>query len=299
MSAAPLVLVADDDEDIRRLVALRLGQAGLRVALAANGDEALALAQSERPDLLLLDVSMPGRDGYAVCAALAELETTPPPVIFLTAHGHVAARVRGLEAGAVDYVTKPFDAHELLARVRAALRTKAERDELERAALLDRLTGLPNRRALDARLEEAVAAAVRFDRALACTLLDVDDFKRINDACGHAAGDAVLAEVASRLHAAARASDVVARYGGDEFVVVLDGAGRDAALRAAERLRRAVCEHEVPIPGGARVPVSISVGVALHEPGMTPATLCAAADLALYAAKREGKNTVALHSLAA
>jgi two-component system cell cycle response regulator len=299
------VLVADDDGEIRRLVAIHLGRAGYDVIEAADGFEALTLARRERPDLILLDVAMPVLDGLAVCREIEASGSGAPPVIFLTARGDVSARVSGLDAGATDYVVKPFAGAELIARVRSALRTKALTDALSVAATTDHVTGLLNRRQLDVRAGERIAIARR-GRALTCLLIDVDKFKEINDTYGHTAGDHVLREVARRVEEVTRASDVVARYGGDEFVVLLEETEIGAA-RSVERIHSALAEPPLELPDGHHGPegetpanasgvhVRVSVGVASWKLGMdVPEMLYAAADAALYEAKRLGGRTVLL-----
>jgi len=180
-----VVLVADDDSVTLAMVSAWLKGAGYEVIAASDGDDALALAREHDVDLLLLDVTMPGRDGYEICRAIqAESVAPPPPVIFLTAHSHTDARVAGLDAGAVDYIVKPFANEELVARVRAALRTKAAHDELVKTAARDGLTGLFNRRELDARATQGVALAQRHGRPFSCLLLDLDHFKQVNDTYG-------------------------------------------------------------------------------------------------------------------
>jgi two-component system cell cycle response regulator len=290
-----LVLVADDDGVTRAMVSSWLKRAGYRVIAAADGEQALELAREHGPDLLLVDVTMPGRDGYDVCRAIQAESVTPPPVIFLTAHAHTDARVAGLDAGAVDYVVKPFANEELVARVRAALRTKAVHDGLADRAARDALTGLFNRRELDARAEQAVALAQRHARPLSCLLLDIDHFKQVNDSYGHAAGDAVLRDVAQRLHDACRISDIVARYGGEEFVVLLPETDGDAAVAAADKLRALLADTPVEA-GTTSIPIRASIGAAAWHPGMrSPSDLYAAADEALYRAKELGRDRTELY----
>jgi diguanylate cyclase (GGDEF)-like protein len=290
----PLVLVADDDPVMRAVVHAWLTQAEYEVILAEDGDAALALAIEHDPDLLLIDVSMPGLDGFEVCRALLKAVPTPPPVIFLTAHGDTQSRVAGLDAGAVDYVVKPLVCDELVARVRAALRTKAVRDDLIKHAGLDPLTGVLNRRELDARARVAIAHAERYDRALTCAMLDIDHFKAINDRYGHAAGDAVLREAATRISESCRASDTIGRYGGEEFVVLLPETRVEDAAVLAERLRCRFDDHGLTFEG-TTVHVTVSIGVAPWEPGVTvPASLYSAADRALYTAKDLGRNRIEL-----
>jgi diguanylate cyclase (GGDEF)-like protein len=292
----PLVLVADDDPDIRELVAMRLRAAGYDVVTARDGEEALSRAFEERPDLLLLDISMPGLDGLEVCRRIQRDGPTAPPVIFLTARAHPAGAVEGLEAGATDYVTKPFRPAELLARVNSALRAKAIRDAFAFAATTDDLTGILNRRGLDVRAEETVELARRYHRPLACLMIDVDHFKRVNDEHGHAAGDAVLRQIADRLRMTTRISDIVARYGGEEFVVVLPETAEDNAVVAAEKIRSEISSTPMELPGTAgRLGVNVSIGVAeWAEPMVDALGLFAAADRALYQAKRLGRDRVAV-----
>jgi two-component system cell cycle response regulator len=284
-----LVLVADDEEDIRTLVTLRLQRAGYEVIEAKDGEEALRLAAERKPDLLVLDVSMPGRSGTAVTRELQEQGPAAPPVILLTAHGHTSARIEGLESGAVDYIVKPFDPAELTARVRAALRMKASRDAL---AGTDALTGLLNRRGLDARAAEAVALAQRHGRPLACLMLDLDHFKRVNDTHGHAAGDAVLQETAARLIGVSRVSDVVGRYGGEEFTLLLPETELDGAAATGEKVREGIAQRPFAVEN-SEIEVRVSVGVAVWNHDMTAAhDLFAAADRALYRAKKLGRDRV-------
>jgi two-component system, cell cycle response regulator len=299
------ILIVDDEPDIRHLLARLLKGGGYNVSMAGSGDEALAAVQAEIPDLVLLDVSMPGMDGFAVCHELQKLGPSMPAVIFLSAFGASDARVTGLDAGAVDYVVKPFDPSEVRARVRAALRSKAMRDALALQASTDGLTGLMNRRTLDERLSEAFAVARRYGRPLSVLMVDIDHFKAVNDTYGHAAGDAVLREVASRIKAQARLADTVARYGGEEIMVLLPETDLEGAKALGERVRAAVAAAPVqawtsgaPSVGGEAdeatpVPVRVSVGVATLSAGMEgPEALMSAADAGLYAAKRAGRNRV-------
>lgn len=292
MNGEGLVLVVEDDDDIRLLLQRRLGAAGLRVLTAATGADAVALASEHSPDVLLLDVGLPDGDGFAVCQRV--LAAGPAPaVVFLTARDAVSDRVAGLEAGAVDYVSKPFDAAELVARVHVALRTKLRADDLARRAVTDPLTGLLNRDGLAQRAAEQVALARR-GHSFAAVMLDVDHFKRLNDEHGHAAGDAVLREVARRILLSVRASDVVFRYGGEEFLVLLPETGPEGTRAAAAKLLDAV--SGMPVAAGELLlPVTISAGVACWTEEMQTADeLLAAADAALYQAKRDGRARAAV-----
>jgi two-component system, cell cycle response regulator len=291
-----LVLVADDDGVTRAIVSSWLKRAGYAVIAASDGEQALQLARDQHPDLLLVDVTMPGRDGYDVCRAIQAESTTPPPVIFLTAHTNTDARVAGLDAGAVDYIVKPFANEELVARVRAALRTKATHDGLAERAARDGLTGVFNRRELDARTTQGVALAHRHSRPYSCLLLDIDHFKQVNDTYGHAAGDTVLREAAQRICNASRVSDVVGRYGGEEFVVLLPETTGVAAVVAADKMRALLSATPV-VAGTTSIPIRASIGVAAWGEAMrAPSDLYAAADEALYRAKELGRDRTELHT---
>ena len=291
------ILVADDDPDILTMVSTLLSREGYGVIPATNGVEALTLARSALPDLLVLDIAMPGMDGYSVCREVRASGPEAPPVIFLTARVETQDRVVGLDAGAVDYIVKPFSAAELRARVRAALRTKRDTDRLLVAAATDPLTGLLNRSQLGPRVAELVATSRRTSRPLACLMVDLDFFKTVNDTYGHQAGDAVLVEVARRLGDSKRASDVLLRYGGEEFLALLPETDLDGALVVAEKFREAVAGQPVVFRSEAHGPIEISVrasvGVSWLDEGMYDAALLvAAADDALYRAKERGRNRV-------
>ena len=324
MASAGRILIADDDPDIRELICRVLELAGYDVSAVGTGTEVLEAMPTVRPDLLVLDVSMPGATGYDVCRQVQAAGPSAPPVIFLTAYGSTNDRVTGLDLGAVDYMVKPFEPAELTARVRAALRQKAARDALAAEAATDGLTGLLNRRELDARATELIALARRHARPLCCLMVDVDHFKRINDTYGHAAGDEALRHVARRLREGSRASDIVGRYGGEEFVLLLPETDLRGAVAVGEKLRAGIAATPVRITepgstaaaigaGGNRtgnktssetrggtgntmsIPVQVSVGVAAREPVMMdPEALYAAADEALYQAKQQGRNRVAV-----
>ncbi len=294
MQNAPLILVADDDADIRLLVTMRLERAGYRVVSAQNGEEALQLAAEHDPDLLVLDVSMPVLNGHDLCIALTADNPAPPPVIFLSGRTMPQDRVLGLEAGAVDYMTKPFDAKELVARVSIALRTGRRMASLAHDASVDRLTGLLNRAQLDDQLAEAVARAAQLGSHLGCILLDLDHFKSINDRFGHRTGDDVLREVAARLRRNLRSADALFRYGGEEFCVLTENGDGPGTVFVAEKLIAVLAAE--PING---LELTASAGVAIFTPSAGgPAELLEAADTALYEAKNAGRARVVLSATA-
>jgi two-component system, cell cycle response regulator len=291
------VLVIDDAEDIHDLVEVRLRDEQVEVRHAFDAESGLAAARHERPDLVLLDLDLPGRTGLEVCRELmADPSLAATPVIVLTGTATIESKVQAFEAGAIDYVTKPFDAVELKARVRSALRTKRYHDLLATRAQLDGLTGLWNRAFFDARLAEDVATGARYGREVALLLVDIDHFKAVNDRCGHPFGDAVLRQVADAIAGCLRTGDVACRYGGEEFGLILREADPGGATAAAERVRATVAGL-VLTHGGVRVRVTVSVGhattarLALAGP-VTPQALLEAADRGLYLAKRAGRDRV-------
>ncbi|HTE63238.1 MAG TPA: diguanylate cyclase [Solirubrobacteraceae bacterium] len=278
----PYVLVVEASDAVREPLERRLAERGHRVEAAA------APAGERRPDAIVLGLG-------ALDALRGRDELAAVPLIVL-AHDRDAL-LDALQRGAHDGVVAPFDVAELEARVLAALRVTARHDGLVEAnlrlaeqALTDDLTGLANRRHGERQLEREVALAVRKGHDLGVLRVDVDHFKAINDVHGHQAGDRVLAEVARRLSDAVRGGDLLARWGGDEFVAILPATERAGVLRAAERLRASVASQPVRVNAAAE-PVTISVGWA-HWAGDTPGDLLARADRALYAAKDAGRDTV-------
>ena len=286
------ILLIDDSADALAVAKARLAHEGHDILCAGGGTEGLEAAGRENPDLVLLDVDMPDMTGFEVCRRLKEdAATCSIPVIFLSGSGGTEDRVKGLDLGAVDFVTKPFDAFELRARVRAALRTKHLQDLLRQYALIDPLTELPNRRALDECLQQEWARLLRHGGHLSAIMADLDHFKKINDQFGHPAGDEVLRQVAQRLSGGCRKSDTPSRYGGEEFVVVAPETAADAAAELADRLRMSICSHPLQVHGKA-LGITASFGVAGHEGLQGPEEMVQAADRALYRAKAAGRNCV-------
>jgi len=289
------VLVIDDSDEIHKLVIARLRPEGLEVIGEFDGERGIERAVADQPDVILLDIGLPNVDGFEVCRRLKEHPSTRNiPIIFLTGTTDTESKVRGLDLGAVDYVTKPFDQVELRARVRAALRTKRLQDILEQQSFLDGLTGLWNRSYLDRRLESELNVARRYGRPLTLVLADVDHFKRVNDSLGHLFGDIVLQGIAEGLRAYARRSDIVARYGGEEFAILLTDTNLRSAVHVSERLRMSA-ENRHFEARSEIVSVTASFGVACSEEigaVLTPEELIRAADVALYASKDAGRNCV-------
>ncbi len=294
------VLVADDSMVVRAVVRETLEAQGYRVLEATDGDAALRSCQEGAPDVVVLSLEMPRRSGFEVLAALKhDPALADLPVVFLTGREGVRDVVRALELGAHDYLRKPFEGPELIARVGAAARVKRLQDELrrrnqelDRMSRIDALTGLANRRHLEERLIEFSANARRHAIPMGLAIVDVDHFKAVNDTYGHPVGDAVLVEVARRLATVVREGDVVGRWGGEEFLVIAPHSPAGGVARLGERLRAAVAEspvtYEVDAPP---VPVTISVGCAFTLDEPSPVVL-ERADRALYEAKRTGRDRV-------
>jgi two-component system cell cycle response regulator len=288
------VLIVDDSPDALALARVRLGREGLDLVYAGGGKAGLAMAKSERPDLILLDIDMPDMSGFDVCIALkADSELSMIPVIFLSGSGGPEDKVKGLELGAVDYVTKPFDAFELRARVNAALRTKRMQDLLIERANVDPLTGLANRRGLMERLEQEWARVQRRGGALSFIMGDIDHFKEVNDAHGHEVGDRTLREVARAIAGQCRKTDLPCRYGGEEFAIVVPDESASGAAELAERCRQAVEAVRVSV-GLEAVRTTASFGAADATGADSPGAMIQHSDEAMYRAKNAGRNRVAV-----
>ena len=288
------VLVVEDSDASRRLLGHTLLLEAEQILEASDGPQGLKLARECLPELILLDLNLPGWDGYETLRRLKDdPETRRIPVIFLTAEANPTAKAKGLDMGAVDYVSKPFDPVELRARVRAAVRIKRAQDLLEQKAHRDGLTGLGNRHALEERLASDWVQSQRRGSPLAILMADLDRFKAVNDRLGHAAGDAILQGTALALQTAVRGCDFVARYGGEEFVVVAPDCDVTGAIAIAERFRRALNLMGEPYNPGA-LSLTSSVGVAGSEDPtiVRPEDLLLEADAALYRAKANGRDAV-------
>lgn len=288
----PTVLVVDDDR-LNRTALAELLQEDHRILLARDGESALNQLRTTPVDLVLLDVSMPGMDGFEVLARLrADEQTASIPVIFITGKTEEAEEERGLLMGASDYVNKPIRGAVVRARVRSHLILSRQRQELESYARQDGLTGLSNRRALDEAVTRAITNAQRSGESLGIGIFDVDCFKQYNDHYGHAAGDDVLRRVAQCLSVVARRKgDMIARYGGEEFALLMPGSGDFAAILELARasVEAAAIPHEKS-SAGPIVTVS-GGGIQVHvTTDTTPRALFEAADRMLYEAKAKGRN---------
>ncbi len=292
----PIVLTIEDDAAIRALIGGVLG-AECDMRAAGTGAEALQVALEARPDLILLDVGLPDTDGFTLCRSLKQNAVLSDiPVVFLTSRTSTTDEVDGLEAGGIDYITKPITPAILRARVRNHIELKRSRDALARMARLDGLTGVANRRTFDDLLLREWRRQARTRQMLSVIMMDVDHFKRFNDTYGHGAGDECLKQVTRAAEGALqRPADIVARYGGEEFVALLPDTDIDGALAVAEGIRAAVVTIGIPHSGSkaaSHVTVSLGGACTVPETDVEPSMLLEAADTQLYAAKREGRNRV-------
>lgn len=279
----PLVLVVDDDPDVRALAQFQLA-GGYDVLQAENGPRCIELAIEHRPDVILLDMMMPGMSGAEALNALSANETTKDiPVIFLSGLTGVDDRVKGLDGGAVDYIPKPVQSRELVARVGAAARTRARHQALVAQLGVDGATGLGDRGSFNERLAHEVARSERSYAPLSLVLIDIDDMGTINEISGNAAGTEVIRNVAAIILGLFRSSDGVYRLGGDDFAAVLPDTDVATAFLAAERCRRAV--RDLSVEGR---PVTVSIGVAEFAPGRKPEELVAKTQIALFRAQESG-----------
>ncbi|MEA2568599.1 MAG: hypothetical protein QOI24_600 [Acidobacteriota bacterium] len=295
------VAIVDDDAAIRRLVRLFLQRAGYEMLECTTGEEARLRLAAETWDLAILDRRLPDLDGVLLCH---ELKSNPDfrarYIIMLTGETEQEDKIEGLELGADDYITKPFQYPELMARIRAGKRIVDLQKELmetnrrlELLSITDGLTKLNNHRHFQDELLRAFEESARYQRPLSLAMIDIDFFKKINDAHGHAVGDDVLKAVSSLFRESVRSTDLVARYGGEEFAVMMPETELDDAITFAEKIRSLVEEKAIETQIGP-VPATVSIGVASvpFTRVRGPKELIVAADKALYRAKKAGRNQV-------
>jgi diguanylate cyclase (GGDEF)-like protein len=311
------ILIVDDNPINLDLLSGMLLDRGYRVRVATNGRRALSAARSAVPDLVMLDINMPEMDGYDVCRHIKQDDLTRDiPVIFISALDNALDKVKAFQTGGADYVTKPFQFEEVLARIEIQLKISRLQREMERKnaeleqsmlqleranrmlralSYLDGLTGIANRRHFEESLDQEWRRAARTGSPLSLLMVDIDHFKALNDARGHQYGDDCLRQVATALSdALKRAGDLATRYGGEEFAVVLPATELDGARAIAEEIRARVEELAIGREAGSSAVVTVSVGAAtaLASEGVPPSDLIDAADRALYQAKNEGRNRV-------
>lgn len=303
------ILVVDDDPGTAAILRAGFGGRPYDIVEARDGEEGCRLAESLLPDVVIMDVEMPVMDGLEATRRIKRGPRTEGlPVVVLTARRLISDKVQGLDAGADHYITKPFEFVELDAMVRGAFRQRdaaaayqskigafrGQNRQLEELLVVDEKTGLANYRAFKRRLADEWARAARYGASLSVVMFDLDDFKKINDTWGHPAGDRVLGEFAMLLGGGARSTDLAARFGGEEFAMILPHTENAMAMRVAERIRTSVqefvfCEPEHPL----RATVSVGVATYPSDPSIDSAeALVRSADRALYRAKDGGKNRV-------
>ncbi len=309
-SLPPLqILVVDDQAAVRQVLAAQLQSAGHQVLEAEGAEQALQLFGTMRPDLVLLDVEMPGRDGYWVASQMRAAEAGGwTPIIFISSRDHDQDLWLGIESGGDDYLVRPVSATVLQAKLRAMQRLRRIQSrlielsdelrqanaQLSRLSHEDALTGLPNRRAFDARLQQEIASARREQQPLTVVLCDIDYFKPYNDSLGHLDGDECLRRVAALLQQTCRRPrDCAARYGGEEFALILPGTPRSGAMTFARAVLRTLQQQAPSHPAspiGPRVTISGGITSCTPDESTTVEGLLRRADEALYAAKTRGRN---------
>lgn len=303
MAKAKILLVEDNKTQADVLKEF-LEKDGYEVLWAENGMSAIKRAKTEQTDLILLDVILPDIDGNEVCRWLKlSMDTQSIPIIMLTEKRSTSDKISGLEAGANDYLPKPFEASELNARIYAQLRSKSQQDELkqknihlenmlarvETIAIVDSLTGLFNRRRFDSLIANEYKRAERYQTPLSCMMIDIDHFQKVNDTNGHQRGDLVLKEIAQLIQVSVRGVDTVARWGGEVFVVLSPNTAKENAKPVAMRILKTVSHHAFT---GLEQQITVSIGISgLPDPAIdSEKKLVNTADLALYEAKKKGRN---------
>lgn len=310
MAQPPRILVVDDNP--QNLDVLIKGLESYRISVAVDGEEALELAEKTEPDIILMDVMMPGMDGFEACARLKRGPAQDVPVIFMTALSDTENKLKGFRAGGVDYVTKPFQLEEVLARVSAHVTIRRQRQDLlrrneelrhknelimdqarrlEEMAVTDPLTKLPNRRGFLNAAEKEHTRALRSGSPLCVLMGDIDHFKKFNDTWGHDCGDMVLVGVADLLNSCMRTYDLAARWGGEEFIILLPGTALDGGRAAAETVRTAVEAARFSYKNES-LQVTITLGAANLRNGASLEDCIKWADNALYEGKKTGRNCV-------
>lgn len=297
MHAPRQTILIIDDTPINIRILSELLMDSYEILFSTNGADGLKRAQSDRPDLILLDIMMPGMDGYEVCRRLkGDPATEQIPVIFVTALGQEADEAKGLQIGAIDYITKPISPPIVKARVQNHLKLKRYQDMLADLALLDGLTGIPNRRRFDEALQLEWHRAKRSSTLLSLLMIDIDFFKLYNDTYGHLAGDDCLRSVAKAMQQVMkRAGDMLARYGGEEFACILSDTDAAGAQAVADRIIQAVMQLAIPHAASTVAPhVTVSIGFCTIAPDTahTSDELVSCADRNLYRAKQAGRNRV-------
>ncbi|MFQ5901845.1 MAG: diguanylate cyclase [Thermodesulfobacteriota bacterium] len=313
MGKAKILLVEDSQGQAEKTIKT-LRENGYDVEWAKSGIPGLKAAKNTKPDIILLDVVMPDIDGYTVCRWLKlNNETREIPIIMLTVKGEVGEKVEGLEAGANDYLPKPFDERELEARIYSAIRTRSLQNELRKSneelkrllekvelmAITDPLTGLYNRRRFYESLKKEFAFSKRYKHPVSCIMLDIDHFKKINDTYGHQAGDLILKGLSDIMKRNIRETDMVARYGGEEFIILLPHTMKKDALKVADNMINKVREKVFDLGNDKTLKITISMGISSitdFKQDANQESMIKTADSALYTAKETGRDRIEVYS---
>ena len=290
MTVPARLLIVDDEANLLKTYQRVFQESGWELFFAGSGEEAVRAAPDVKPDIVVLDIMMPGIDGYEVCRKIKALkETRDAEVIFVSAKGSLPDRLKGYRVQGSDFLVKPFSPEELVAKIEVALeRKRAYKD----AALIDELTKTGNRRFFNAEFDELHYRSIRLEKIFSLALIDIDHFKKINDTYGHSAGDLVLKKLSLFLKDSIRKDDFIARIGGEEFGMLMPEASKTNAVSILERLRIKVASKRFKTPG-LRSPlrITISAGISTFpDDGMEKADLIEKADSALYLAKQRGRN---------
>lgn len=289
----PLVLIVDDNPVNSSFCENLLGKSGYETSVCSGGEEALEFIGKNTPDLILLDIVMPGIDGFQFCD---QLKRTPrlkdTPVIFLSAMNDEKSIINGFKCGGVDFITRPFRAQELIARTKTHIELKKAKEKLLTMAVTDELTGLFNRRYFMSRLNQEFERVKRYESIFTFIMIDIDYFKKVNDTHGHLAGDCVLRNAAEIMKKSLRLSDTVGRIGGEEFAILLPETEIEYGAEIAERLRKKIDESELEFECKT-LKLTISAGISDSDTGdATVDAVLNRADMALYRAKEDGRNRV-------
>jgi diguanylate cyclase (GGDEF)-like protein len=292
----PLVLIVDDVPKNLQVLGTILSKENYRIAAANNGEQAIAIANDALPDLILLDIMMPGLNGYETCTKLKSISKTKEiPVVFLTAKIETEDVTKGFKAGAVDYVTKPFNSFELLARVKTHVELKTSKDLLkeqnellQKLSITDRMTGLYNHQYIIDSLSKRIAESKRYKQPLSVAMIDIDFFKKINDGHGHAFGDHVLIKISSIIEDIIRKTDMVGRYGGEEFLIIFTYTDLKNALKVTERIRESIEKQKWDKP---KLKITVSGGIDQLK-DEDASEIIIKTDNLLYKAKENGRNRI-------
>lgn len=283
------ILVVDDEPNISQLIHCILSDENYHIETAQSGREVLSRGDLKNFDLFILDINMPQMNGYELCTALKDsFETKDTPIIFLTGNSLPEDKVKGFGCGAIDYITKPFNGAELIARVKNHLLVKHSCDELKEKALTDGLTKLYNHSYIHERLSEEISNTRRHDLDLSLIMVDLDNFKLINDTFGHKQGDMVLRKVSKSIKDVIREEDVAGRYGGEEFIIILPNTDNNSAYMVAEKIRTSVKKIKW---NSKELNITLSGGVATFDDENTNEFI-EKTDVLLYRAKNEGKDKI-------